>query len=33
MENSDDRLFVDTSYLIARFNVRDQFHACALLEE
>jgi predicted nucleic acid-binding protein len=32
MDNPSDRLFVDTSYLVARFNSRDQYHerACEL---
>jgi len=29
MEASHERLFVDTGYLIARFNVRDQYHTRA----
>jgi predicted nucleic acid-binding protein len=29
METTPERLFVDTGYLIARFNVRDQYHARA----
>lgn len=30
MTNASDRLFIDTSYLIARFNRFDQYHDCAV---
>lgn len=29
MAEPSDRLFLDTSYVIARFNRRDQYHDCA----